>query len=181
MGLVTPPLPAGVVLPYAGQNAPAGYLLCDGTSYATSAYAGLFGVIGYLYGGSGANFTVPDLRGRVPFGYDTTQTEFAPQALTGGTKNHQHSSSHTHTLSDAGQAAINLNSTANPIIQRRVTSASWTPTHTIAGGTISTALTSPSQAVAAALTGATDTPNTSVTGAQGTLPPYLVLFYIIKY
>jgi microcystin-dependent protein len=56
-------MPSGSVIAYAGASAPTGYLLCDGTSYATSAYPTLFASIGYAYGGSGANFNVPDTRG----------------------------------------------------------------------------------------------------------------------
>lgn len=48
-----------------------GCLLCDGTSYATATYSALFAVIGYAYGGSGANFKVPDLRGRAGIGAGT--------------------------------------------------------------------------------------------------------------
>ena len=47
-------------------RAPIGWLLCDGSSYPTASYGDLFGVIGYAYGGSGANFNVPDMGGRVP-------------------------------------------------------------------------------------------------------------------
>lgn len=41
------------------------YRKCDGASYATADYPDLFALIGYTFGGSGANFNVPDLRGRV--------------------------------------------------------------------------------------------------------------------
>ena len=40
-----------------------GYFLCDGTSLSTSIQPRLFAVIGYNYGGSGANFNLPDFRG----------------------------------------------------------------------------------------------------------------------
>lgn len=42
-----------------------GWLLCDGRSVSTTTYNLLFQVIGYSFGGSGANFTLPDARGRV--------------------------------------------------------------------------------------------------------------------
>jgi microcystin-dependent protein len=64
-------VPAGTILDYASSPAPAGYLLCDGASYSTTGVtAALFSVIGYTYGGSGANFNVPDLRGRIGAGND---------------------------------------------------------------------------------------------------------------
>lgn len=56
-------VPTGSVLPYAGNSAPSGFLLCDGTSYSTVSYSALFGVIGYAYGSTGGGFNVPDLRG----------------------------------------------------------------------------------------------------------------------
>ena len=56
---------------YAGAAAPTGFVLCDGTSYATSLYPDLFNVINYDYGGSGANFNVPDLMGRTAIGAGT--------------------------------------------------------------------------------------------------------------
>ena len=54
----------------ARSTAPSGWLLCYGQSLATASYPDLFAAIGYTYGGSGANFNVPDLRGRIPVGLD---------------------------------------------------------------------------------------------------------------
>lgn len=58
-------VPTGTMFDFAGDVAPAGYLLRDGKSYPTAEYDRLFKVIGYKYGGAGANFNVPDDRGRV--------------------------------------------------------------------------------------------------------------------
>ena len=41
-----------------------GWLLCDGTSYSVSDYPNLFNVIGYIFGGSGDNFNVPNYKGK---------------------------------------------------------------------------------------------------------------------
>jgi microcystin-dependent protein len=57
-------LPAGSMVDYAGTSAPAGWLMCDGKSLPVSSYPDLFASIGYSYGGSGANFNLPDFRGR---------------------------------------------------------------------------------------------------------------------
>lgn len=62
--------PPGMITPYAGSTAPTGWLLCDGSSVAVATYGDLHTAIGYTYGGSGANFNLPDLRGRVPVGKD---------------------------------------------------------------------------------------------------------------
>jgi len=63
-------VPVGTINAYAGSTAPSGWLLCYGQGVDTTTYASLFSVIGYTYGGSGATFNIPDLRGRVPAGLD---------------------------------------------------------------------------------------------------------------
>jgi microcystin-dependent protein len=57
--------PTGVVVPFAGAAAPAGWLLCFGQSLIQVDYAALFAVIGQTYGaGPGpSTFLLPDLRG----------------------------------------------------------------------------------------------------------------------
>lgn len=55
--------PIGTIIMRASSTVPAGYLYCDGTTYNTTAYAGLWSVIFYTYGGTGSNFNVPDYRG----------------------------------------------------------------------------------------------------------------------
>lgn len=60
--------PTGTIIHFATFTPPIGYLRCDGTSYATATYPNLFGVIGYIYGGSGANFSVPDCVGKTMMG-----------------------------------------------------------------------------------------------------------------
>ena len=63
-------MPIGAIMPYAGSTAPTGYLLCAGQSVLVADYGDLYGVIGFTYGGSGASFNLPDLRGRVIAGQD---------------------------------------------------------------------------------------------------------------
>ena len=62
--------PAGTVNYFANVNSPIGYLECNGQSVSTTQYPELFNAIGYLYGGAGANFNVPDLRGEFVRGVD---------------------------------------------------------------------------------------------------------------
>lgn len=53
-------------------RAPAGWLLCDGASYAISSYPKLYAAIGKAYGGDGvANFKVPNLVGKTAIGPNT--------------------------------------------------------------------------------------------------------------
>ncbi len=61
-------VPTGAVMPYAGATAPAGWLLCNGSSLSITSYSTLFSVVDYTYGGTGANFNIPDLRSRFPLG-----------------------------------------------------------------------------------------------------------------
>jgi microcystin-dependent protein len=76
-------LPSGTVLDFAGPSVPAGFLACDGTSYPTASYPTLFAAIGYYWGGSGANFNVPDLRSRTTIGsYWNGSAWTAPPGLT---------------------------------------------------------------------------------------------------
>jgi hypothetical protein len=62
--------PAGSILPYAGDTAPSGWLLCDGGTYTTTTYPNLYAVVAFRFGGSGTSFKVPDLRGRFLRGRD---------------------------------------------------------------------------------------------------------------
>jgi microcystin-dependent protein len=58
-------MPSGMILPYIGLIAPAGYLLCDGSSQLVEDFPILAEILNYSHGGSGANFNLPDSRGRV--------------------------------------------------------------------------------------------------------------------
>ncbi len=64
-------IPYGTIIQSAAVVVPTGWLLCDGASNLRSAYPNLFGAIGTAYGGSGLNFNLPDLRGRVAVGSGT--------------------------------------------------------------------------------------------------------------
>jgi microcystin-dependent protein len=64
----------GIVVPWGSASIPSGFLLCDGQSVSTSTFAALFAVIAYTYGGSGANFNVPDLRDRTVAGVSNTKS-----------------------------------------------------------------------------------------------------------
>lgn len=96
-------VPAGVISQYAGSSAPSGYLLCEGQTVSRSTYASLFTAIGTAYGaGDGSTtFALPNLKGRIPVGRDSAQTEFDVLGETGGAKTHTLSTaempSHTHT------------------------------------------------------------------------------------
>jgi microcystin-dependent protein len=62
------PIPIGLIHPYASSVLPDGYLLCDGATVAAADYPELFAVIGYSFGGAGADFNLPDLVDRTIIG-----------------------------------------------------------------------------------------------------------------
>jgi microcystin-dependent protein len=72
-------VPTATLIPYAGMDTstpPTGWLFCNGSAYnATSSpiYNQLWLAIGTTYGGTGiTNFNVPDMRDRVPVGYNVS-------------------------------------------------------------------------------------------------------------
>jgi microcystin-dependent protein len=98
-------IPIGTIWEYAGQIAPAGWVFCDGASKSTTdpLYAALFSQIGYIYGGAGANFNLPDRRGRVGVGRYQGDALFGTLGARGGSRD-LIVVSHGHT------ASVNLNS-----------------------------------------------------------------------
>ena len=90
--LSTPP---GTIIYHSTSTAPTGYLKANGASLSTTTYATLFAVIGYTYGGSGASFSLPDLRGQFIRSWADNGTTYDSGRAFGGTqaddfKNHQH-------------------------------------------------------------------------------------------
>ncbi len=82
-------VPIGAILPYAGSEAPYGYLLCDGSEVERTKYSDLFDVIGSTYNGAvplvGVNtFRLPDLRGRFALGKDNMDNGGTVPNSTGG-------------------------------------------------------------------------------------------------
>ena len=81
----------GSIQMYAGSTAPSGWLICDGSAVSRDDYANLFSVIGTTYGaGDGSTtFNIPNLKGRVPVGLDSSDTSFDTLGETGGSKSLQ--------------------------------------------------------------------------------------------
>lgn len=82
--------PIGAISPYAGSVAPTNWLICDGRAISRVTYSDLFNAIGTTYGSGDGNttFNLPNLKGRVITGLDTSQTEFDALGETGGEKTH---------------------------------------------------------------------------------------------
>ena len=79
-------VPTGVLNPYAGATAPAGWLLCFGQAISRTVYSTLFTAIGTTYGvGDGSTtFLLPDMRGRVAAGQDDMGGTSANRLTTAG-------------------------------------------------------------------------------------------------
>ena len=92
--------PAGTLIAFAADNAPSGYLACNGQEVSRTTYAKLFAVIGTKYGaGDGSTtFKVPDLQGEFLRGAGTNSHTNQGSGATVGT--HQDGTEMTHTFSD---------------------------------------------------------------------------------
>ena len=64
----------GIIIPWGSTSVPSGFLECNGASVSTTTYAALFAVIGYTYGGSGANFNLPDLQDKTVLSRSNTKS-----------------------------------------------------------------------------------------------------------
>lgn len=96
-------LPAGIIFGYGGGSAPDQWLICNGAAISRSTYSALFAAISTSYGvGNGSTtFNLPDYRGKVMAGYDSTDADFDSIGKTFGSKTvsiaHTHTGpSHTH-------------------------------------------------------------------------------------
>jgi microcystin-dependent protein len=151
-------MPTGSVTAFAGSAAPTNFLLCDGDAVSRSTYAELFALIGTTYGvGDGTTtFNLPNLKGKMPVGLDSTQTEFDALGETGGAKTHTLTTSempsHAHDIQRGNQAATSIGADASALYQTVGNSgAAYSFTQQTGGG-----------------------------AAHNNLQPYLVLNYIIK-
>jgi hypothetical protein len=91
--------PPGTVITVAASTAPAGFLKANGASLNTTTYATLFAAIGYTFGGSGASFTLPDLRGEFIRGWDDART--VDTGRTFGSSQAEMINQHRHWVSSA--------------------------------------------------------------------------------
>lgn len=177
-------MPTGTVVPYAGGVTPSGWLLCQGQSLSTITYPALFNAIGYVYGGSGSNFTVPDLRTRAPRGVGTG---FVLGAIGGAdtvgiTANNL--PVHTHSLTDPGHTHdVNDGGHAHQFEQggggAQASGTFWNGVH----NTYQSAMTAMAQCgltIAARTTGIVSGNNTTTATALVVSNPYIVMNMIIK-
>lgn len=124
-------IPVGAVLPYPTSTVPAGWLHCNGQSLATADYPLLFAKLGYKYGGSGANFNLPDYRGEFLRGDEDgagtdpdvgTRTDRGDGTSGGevGTKQSGQVQSHTHSASSGVAGAHYHGTDGHSVLQLSV-------------------------------------------------------------
>lgn len=80
--------PPGSMISYAGQTAPEGWLICDGSRLKKSLYPELYAAIGDIYGADETTFNIPDSRYRYP--------RAAGPTLAVGTKQEDAIKTHSH-------------------------------------------------------------------------------------
>jgi microcystin-dependent protein len=154
---ITVALPAGVIAPYAGPDnvIPTGYFLCDGQAISRTIYATLFGVISTNYGvGDGSTtFNVPNLKGKVPVGLDSTQVEFDARGETGGVKEVTLTEAQIPSHNHGGQVVFGIGQPAGSTGIDATTIGNSQPTTSLTGGGL----------------------------PHNNLQPYIVVNYIIKF
>lgn len=77
----------GVIKVFAGNFAPKGYLMCDGSLLQIQSNTALFSILGTTYGGDGIRtFALPNLKGRYPLGSgNVNANEYYPLGVQAGT------------------------------------------------------------------------------------------------
>lgn len=158
-------LPKGMITTFAGDTAPTGWLVCDGSAVSRTTYRDLFLVVGTIYGsGDGSTtFNLPNLKGKVVTGVDTSDTNFDSLGETGGSK--------TQELR-ALIGAVGSNAQA---IGYSATSPVSGKTYTNGLGNVGSSVGSVSTINHSTVVVRSDGNNCS------TLQPYIALNYIIKY
>jgi microcystin-dependent protein len=153
-------LPIGGMMMWGTATAPTGWLKCDGSAVSRTTYANLFAVIGTTFGsGDGSTtFNLPNLSGRFPLGVGTASNPALAGTGSGGTHgtagNHNHDG-HAAAIADHNQA-VNTTTGGGGT---RTTTANHSGSHAGEGGHT----------------------HDAHTYANGALPPYLGVYFIIKY
>lgn len=166
-------MPTGSIIQTARSAAPSGWLFCEGQLVSRTVYASLFDAIGTAYGsGDGlTTFALPNLKGRIPVGRDSSQAEFDVLGETGGAKTHTLSiaemPSHTHTQDPHTHGVAYFS--PSPI-----------PTGVADNNWVHPMRTSPYNASGVINNTTATNQNTGGGGAHNNLQPYIVLNYMIK-
>ncbi len=191
-------VPPGAIMPYAASTAPGGWLICDGSAVSRTTYSALFALVGSQYGnGDGVNtFNLPNMKGRMIVGYNSTDANFDSLGEAGGSKTatlttnelpaHTHtgttdsSGSHNHIYNDAYFAEVGGSGPGNIFGSASTDEDNNFRWRTAAGGYSS----SPQDLNTSTNGSHSHTFTTASTGsgnAFAIMNPYITLNYIIKY
>ena len=139
LSLITQNTPVGEMKQYAGDIAPAGFLLCQGQEVSRVDYADLFSVIGEKFGsGDGSTtFSLPDMQNRVPVGASDT----LELGQAGGENEHRltidEMPSHTHEQNAHVHGASGVATSAGAHTHTASTVSTGDHTHTVSGSATS--------------------------------------------
>lgn len=174
----------GDVKMFAGPTAPTNWLICNGASLDTTTYATLFGVIGYAWGGSGANFNLPNLVQKFPLGAGTNAlgTSGGAFAVTLATANLP---AHAHPITDVAHthgASQPAHVHPDPGHTHGVSASQDAHNHTVSGVVVSGSGLTPGGVADSLGTGTTSTAqpavhvtlNAAATGLQASQPAVTV-------
>ncbi len=115
----------GQIRIFAGDFAPSGWSLCDGSTLPISGNEALYTLIGTTYGGDGrTNFKLPDLRGRLPLHIGKGPSASTPTTYTIGqsvgaetvTLTLANLPAHTHTLNTTQTTANQTSPLGTPLL-----------------------------------------------------------------
>ena len=154
----------GAIVAYGGALPPTGFLLCDGSAISRVTFSALFAVLGTTYGaGDGSTtFNLPNLKGKVPVGRDSAQTEFDTLGETGGAK------THTLSVSEVPNLDVGTNRYDGAALQNTAVAAGPNYQGIVASG-------------APGANRIYGTTTNGGGGAHNNLQPYQVVNYIIRY
>jgi microcystin-dependent protein len=177
----------GVVLPFAGGAAPAGFLPCDGSTVSQTTYPALYAVLGTLWGpDAGGNFTLPDLRDRCligtsPGGLGADRPTARSAGQVGGEESHvltiAQLAAHGHSVTDPTHQhsadAFGGSYLAGSAVARATTNG--------AGGTFGHGATGLGSHIATELAATGVSVDSTGSGdPHNTMPPFAVIQWIIK-
>lgn len=131
--------PIGVIHPYAGQTAPNGYLICDGSVVSRETYADLFQIIGTTYGvGDGkTTFVLPDLRTTTVIGANSTYKLGSVYGENEVTLSINQMPSHTHAQAAHTHTATGASASNGAHVHSASSGSAGAHTHSVSGSTSS--------------------------------------------
>jgi microcystin-dependent protein len=180
--------PVGEIALWATSTAPTGWLIADGSTVSRSTYSALFAVISTTYGvGDGSTtFGLPNLKGKVPVGRDSSDVAFDTMGETGGVKTNAlvvgNLPAHTHDSPSSSSSSTSLTNASAVVVEGAGNAL-------LLNGAQGLETYGPYNAVSVTASTTTTTTTTVSGGGNGTatgtafdnLQPYITLNYIIRF